>query len=121
MDAERRIFLASQREVWCLPDRADVLRCVFEKADLPASAPDALDVAFAVPERPVGIAVDVAEPPVEGAVRMGLRALFDAVPADDWATAAEAWVLAPLTPRNTWSAVVSVMSQSRSGCWWLRA
>lgn len=90
MDAERRIFLASQREVWCRPDREGVLRCVFENADLPASAPDALDVAFAVPERPVGIAVDVAEPPVEGAVRMGLRPLFDAAPADDWAAAAEA-------------------------------
>ena len=81
-----RVYLASSREVWALPGD-NGWRCVFEAATEEAPV---LDWALAMPESPVGIVVDVAEPPVPGAVRTGLRALFDTASPADYAAAAEA-------------------------------
>ena len=90
MNSERRIFLASQREVWCRPDGEGVLRCVFGADDVSGALPDALDWTLVSTESPVGVVADVVEPPVAGATTVGLRALFESVPPEEYAVAAEA-------------------------------
>lgn len=88
--SSRRIYLASLREVWSLPAHDGIpARCVFDAPDA-APAPPPLDWALAMPAEPVGVIADVPEPPVPGAVRLGLRTLFDVAEPADYAAAAEA-------------------------------
>lgn len=92
MGSERRIYLASNREVWCLPGHDGAMRCVFGP-ESPWRAPDeppVLDWATIASDAPVGVVAGVGEPPAEGAVRLRMRPLFDSVPPGDYAVAAEA-------------------------------
>lgn len=84
-----RIFLPNAKEVWCLPTGQGSVRCVF---DAQGAGRDGIPVDYAttMPAGPVAVYGAVAEPPVPGAVKIGLRALFDAAPADEYAVAAEA-------------------------------
>lgn len=80
------VFLASTREVWCRPAPDGGFRCVCDSA---APASTVLDYVQAVVAEPVGVVMS-SDAPFADAHPFGLRDLFAAVPAADYAVAAEA-------------------------------
>ena len=83
------IYLADTRQVWCRPAPEGGFRCVLGDVGEAAPGLEVLDWVQAVSAAPVGVVVTPSAPFADSRP-FGLRDLFAAVPASDYAVAAEA-------------------------------
>ena len=88
----KRVLLAPGSRAWIRPGDDGAAHCLWDEGAGPAVPP--LDWATVNAPEPVGVVADLADPPADGAEAVGLRALFDLVPAAEWAVAAEAGAVA---------------------------